>query len=225
MKKNILIISPHADDEILGCGGTIAKYVKLGYFVYIAILTNANLGDPKKFPKSKITTVRNEALKSHSYLGIKKTIFFDFPAPNLHNFDNFKIANEIEKLLFKIKPIQIFIPFPGDLHLDHQAIYRASLVAARARNNKFIKNILCYEVMSETECIPNNINSSFKPNYFIEIDKYFNNKIKALKYYKSQLHDFPHPRSLKAIQALAEYRGSTINVNKAEAFSVERLIE
>ena len=79
--------------------------------------------------------------------------------------------------------------------------------------------------MSETECIPNNINSSFKPNYFIEIDKYFNNKLKALKYYKSQLHDFPHPRSLKAIQALAEYRGSTINVNKAEAFSVERLIE
>ena len=79
MKNKLLVVAPHADDEIIGCGGTIAKAVNQGDEVYIVIVTNANLGAPELFNEESIKKVRSEAIKAHKYLGVKETVFLDFP--------------------------------------------------------------------------------------------------------------------------------------------------
>ena len=225
MKKNILVIAPHADDEILGCGGSISKHIANGENVFILILTNANIGDNKIFSKKYIQKLHNESKKSHKFLNIKETFYFNFPAPSLHLYPNHKIANSIDKIIKKIKPYFLYLPFPGDMHLDHYFSYRASMVAARSQNNSSLENILCYEVPSETECSPVANNVFFKPNYFNDITNHIDNKIKSMEFYKSQLFKNPHPRSIDSIKNLSKYRGSTINVKHAEAFVVERLVK
>ncbi len=223
-KSNILIVAPHCDDEVLGCGGTIAKYVKEKHNVYVLILTNANMGDKNIFTKKDIERVRKESLLAHKILGVKKTIFLDFPAPSLHTFPNHKIADNIRQMILKFKIETLFLPFPGDMHLDHYYSYIAGIVASRASKNTNVKNIFCYEVMSETECSPHNLNNQFNPNYYIIIDDYIDTKIKALRCFKSQIYPSPHPRSINSVKNLALYRGTSINSKFAEAFKLERII-
>ena len=221
-KKNVLIIAPHADDEILGVGGTISKYINKNYDIYVLILTNANIGAPELFSKKDIINIRNEALKSHNYLGVKKTIFADFPAPKLDQYPSYEISNYVNNVLVKLKPQILFLPFPNDIHVDHKITYQSSMVAARPINSFIIKKILLYEVLSETNYTPH-MNIKFNPNYFENITDTINLKIKAMSYYKSQLKKYPNSRSLDMIKYLARYRGSFINVKYAESFIVEKI--
>lgn len=222
MKKNILVIAPHADDEILGLGGTIAKNVKKKNNVTVAILCNANIGAPEIYSDKKIRKIRNEALKSHNYLGVKETIFADFPALTLNTYPLYKIAKYLNDLFIKIKPQYLYIPFPNDLHDDHQIIYKSCLVAARPSKKININNILIYEVLSETNYTPNT-KKIFTPNYYEDITSTISIKLKAMSFYKSQIFKYPHSRSLKMIKYLANFRGAAVNKMFAEAFMVERI--
>lgn len=223
MSKNILVVAPHADDEIIGCGATIAKLVKEGNNVYVIIATNAHKGAPELYNADDIEKVRREALLAHKYLGIKDTFFMDFPAPALNAFPEYKISNSVSEIINKIQPEILYIPFPSDLHQDHKAIYRASLVAARPQGEYSVKEIYCYETLSETEWGPYQENA-FAPNVFIDVTDVFEHKIEAMSFFKSQLKKFPHTRSLETFEALAKYRGATIGVERAESFIVERII-
>jgi len=224
-KKNIIVIAPHADDEIIGCGGTIAKHIYNKDIVTIIICTNANIGAPEIFSKKYIQNVRKEALLSHKVLGKLNTIFLDFPAPILDIFPKYLISNKISEIFKKIKPEIVYIPFPGDLHHDHKSIYYASLVSCRTTHSSYINQVLSYEVLSETECSSNLDNINFKPNLFIDVNKFMNKKINAMKKYKSQLKKYPNSRSIEAIQSLAISRGTSVNLKKAEAFCVERILQ
>lgn len=222
--EKVLVIAPHADDEVLGCGGTIAKYAKAGYEVYVLIMTNASIGAPELFTTDQVHGIRKEAILSHNLLGVKKTFFEDFPAPSLNAYPEYKLSIAISKVVNVIKPTIVFVPHPGDMHQDHKAIYRSALVALRPQGDIKVKRILCYETLSETDWTPMN-EKPFVPNYFIDITNSFDDKISSMECFKSQLKDFPHSRSLEALEALAKYRGATIGVKRAEAFYVERILE
>jgi LmbE family N-acetylglucosaminyl deacetylase len=222
--KKILVIAPHADDEVLGCGATIAKLASLGNEIHILVATNAHIGAPEIASAKGIERVRNEALEAHKILGVKETHFEDFPAPALNAYPEFKISVAIAKLLEKIKPDILFLPHPGDLHQDHKAIYRAALVAARPQGNYSIKEIYCYETLSETEWAPYQGDNFFKPNYFIDVTNFIEKKLEAMKCFNSQLKVFPHSRSIETIMALSTLRGNTVGVKNAESFEVERII-
>ncbi len=221
--NKVIIISPHADDEIIGCGATIAKHIKQGDEVYIVITTNASIGAPELFSRESIEIVRNEALSAHELLGVKETIFLDFPAPALNAFPEFKISISLSKIFSRIKPNYLYIPHSGDIHQDHKATYRSSLVAARPQGEYSIKNIYCYETLSETEWTPMQ-ESPFIPNHFVDVSDVFEKKVKAMECFKSQIKDFPHTRSIETFEALAKFRGATVGVKRAEAFIVERQI-
>ena len=195
-KQNILVVAPHADDEVLGCGGTISKHIKYGDVVTIVICTNAHKGNPKKFTKKFIKNIRIEAKKAHKVLGKLNTIFLDFPAPNLDIFPESEIADTLSTYISRIKPDLLYIPFNGDLHNDHKKIHQACIVASRTRNNVKINKILSYEVLSETDLNFSSKTSSFIPNYFEDISGFIQIKIKAMKCYKSQLQIHPNSRSL-----------------------------
>lgn len=221
--NKIIVVAPHADDEIIGCGATIAKHIQSGDEVTIIIATNAAIGAPELFSDDQIKITRSEAVAAHNFLGVRETVFLDFPAPALNAFPEFKISVEISKTFQRIKPTHLYLPHPGDIHQDHKAIYRASLVAARPQGEHKISNIFCYETLSETEWTPMH-EKAFVPNHFVNVTDVFSKKAEAMKFFGSQIKEFPHSRSLEAFEALAMYRGSTVGVERAEAFIVERQI-
>lgn len=221
--NKVIVVAPHADDEIIGCGATIAKHIKNGDEVIIVIATNASIGAPELFTVNQIEDIRKEALNAHKSLGVTETIFLDYPAPALNAFPEYKISVELSKIFSKFLPTYLYLPHPGDIHQDHKAIYRSALVAARPQGNSIISNIYCYETLSETEWTPMH-EKPFVPNHFVDVSSVFDSKIKAMECFASQLKIFPHSRSIETFEALAKYRGATVGVARAEAFIVERQI-
>ncbi len=215
----ILVIAPHPDDEILGVGGTIAKFAFEGKDIYVLICTK---GYPPDFDMELVEVGREEAKKAHQFLGVKETIFLDFPAANLDKVSHKEINNKLVEILEYIKPNMVFIPFGGDLHIDHQKIFHSSLVALRPINSFKVEKIYIYETLSETNWNAPYLISNFIPNVYVDISEYLDKKEEAMKIYKSQLKEFPHERSLESIKALAMLRGSTIGVKAAEAFILIR---
>tara|TARA_X000000950_G_C13663270_1_gene556850 strand:+ start:87 stop:761 length:675 start_codon:yes stop_codon:yes gene_type:complete len=224
MKKKILILSPHADDEILGCGGLISKYSRQNYQINVLILTNANIGAPEIFSTKQIKVIRNEAKQANSLIGTKKLYFENLPALNLINYPIYKISNIISKYIYNIDPEIVLLPSSNDIHDDHKIVFKAAKVAMRFNKKSNLKKILSYEVLSETEW--NEDEKPFSPNYYVKLDKSdINNKVKAFLKYRSQIKKFPHPRSKEGIINLSKVRGSNIFVKFAEAFKVEKILD
>ena len=224
MKKKVLILAPHADDEILGCGGFISKYSRHNYNINVLILTNANLGVPEIYSSQYIKKIRSEAKLANNLIGTKNLFFENLPAVNLNNYPFYKITNIIDKYISNIDPEIILIPSANDIHDDHKIIFKAAKVSMRPKMKKNLKKILSYEVLSETEW--NEEEKSFNPNYFVSLKKSdINNKIKAFKKYKSQVKKFPHPRSEEAIINLSRVRGSQSFMDYAEAYKVEKIYD
>jgi LmbE family N-acetylglucosaminyl deacetylase len=221
---NILIIAPHCDDEVLGCGGIIAKYAKKGANIYVALVTNGHLGAPELFSKEGTEKVRSETLQAHINLGVKETIFLDFPAPRLDSVPSYKISIAINEII-KDKLISVmYVPHRGDIHKDHGISFLAALVAARPINNCTVTQILAYETLSETEWAAPFGDDAFIPTVFEDISEYLEDKLVAFKCFSTQIKEFPHPRSLENIENLAKLRGATVGMERAEAFMLIRNI-
>jgi LmbE family N-acetylglucosaminyl deacetylase len=220
--KKVLVVAPHPDDEILGCGGTIKRLVSHGIEVNVLVVTRGKEG---MYSEEKIKNVRKEANKAHKLLGVSKTRFLEFPAPDLDLVSGSELSHAISEVISELNPDTIFVPHRGDIHHDHKAVFSAALVATRPVKNCEVKRILSYETLSETEWAAPFGDDAFIPDYFVNISDVFGAKLEAFKCYKSQLRDFPNPRSLKSIEALANLRGSTVGHTHAEAFMTIRVIE
>nr|DAO80782.1 MAG TPA: LMBE-RELATED PROTEIN, DEACETYLASE, ROSSMANN FOLD, ZINC-DEPENDENT.8A [Caudoviricetes sp.] len=216
---NILVIAPHPDDEVLGCGGIIAKRVAQGHRVCVCIVTE---GKPPMYSKKYVQHEEKEIKNAHKNLGIEETIMLKFPSAHLDKIARHKINDALIDIVKLFEPDEVFIPHIGDIHKDHQIVAESSMVALRPRSTQSIKRILSYEVLSETDWnIPNSINA-FIPNIYEDISEYIDKKIESILMYKSQLHKYPEARSIEGINALAVHRGVTVGVNKAEAFMLIR---
>lgn len=220
--NNCLFIAPHPDDEVLGCGGTMKKLANNGKKVYVLVITR---GKPEKYSDEKIRKVRDEALKAHKILGVTKTIFLDFPAPDLDRISIADISEAIFKVISDYEIEILFIPHRGDIHHDHKIVFNSSLVASRPVNNYTVTKIFSYETLSETEWAAPFNDEVFIPTYYIDITEEIGYKLEAFSAYKSQLRSFPSSRSLENIDALAKLRGATVCVERAEAFMVIRMID
>ena len=224
MKKKVLILSPHADDEILGCGGFISKYSKQNYHINVLVLTNANKGAPEIYTPEEIKKLRKESKIANNFIGTKRLFFENLPAINLNNYPVYKITNIIDKYIGDINPEIVLIPSINDIHDDHKIIFKAAKVAMRPNKISNLRKILSYEVLSETEW--NEDGKSFNPNYFVRLKKSdIDNKVKAFLKYKSQVKKLPHPRSKEAIVNLSRVRGGQAFVEYAEAFRVEKILD
>lgn len=215
----ILVVAPHCDDEVLGCGGTIAKYASAGNDVYVLIVTKAV--EPL-FSNALAEQVRKEGRAADQMLGVKETIFFDFPAAMMEDVPRYKINDAFTQLIQRIKPDIVFMPHRGDMQLDHKLTVDALMVALRPKYEHVVKQIYAYETLSETGWDIQNHTNAFIPNVYNDISDYIDIKIQAMRLFKSQLAEFPQARSIDAIRALAAYRGSTMTMKAAEAFVVIR---
>ena len=221
MKKNVLILAPHPDDEVLGCGATIKKLSDEGNQLFVLVLTR---GSSKFYSDEKILNVRNEALQAHKLLGVKQTFFLDFPAPELDTVPLADISREISKVLSDNKINVLYLPHRGDIHNDHRVVFNAGLVAARPVDAFTVTEIYAYETLSETEWAAPFCDDAFIPTYFVNVENTLITKMEAIKCFKSQLKSFPNPRSVETIEALAKFRGATVGFKASEVFMVIRQI-
>lgn len=222
MGSKFLFVAPHPDDEVLGCGGIMKKLSDKGCQIFVLIVTR---GKPEKYSDERILKVRNEAMEAHKILGVSETRFFNFPAPDLDLVSIADLSEAISGVIRELKIDTLYLPHRGDIHHDHKIVFNAGLVASRPTNNCPVKRIYSYETLSETEWAAPTSDELFIPSFFINISEVFPWKTEAFKCFKSQIREFPNSRSLKTIEALANYRGSTVGFSHAEAFMTIRVIE
>lgn len=216
-----LVIAPHPDDELIGVGGTIAKRILQGSHVTVAIITK---GFPPLHHQETIIKGIQEDYKANKAIGVHKLIRLGFPANKLDNIEQYKINSEIHKLILETEPNEVYIPFDGDIHIDHKIISEACMVALRPKEKFKVNRILSYEVPSETGWKAPRANNVFAPNTFEDISETYRLKKVALNQMKSQITKNTGTRSVESIMALSRYRGSIIGVKYAEAFMLEREI-
>lgn len=219
MAERILVVAPHPDDEVLGAGGAIARLSSEGAEVHILVVTR---GMPPLYTAADVERSRREAGEAHRILGVRETRFLDFPAAGLDTVAHGEVNAAIGEVGEELEPDAVFIPFAGDLHLDHQRTFLSALVASRPHRGRPPKTVYCYETLSETNWNAPYLTPGFAPNVFMDITKHLERKIEALKAYASQVKPFPHERSVEAVRALAQLRGSTVGLAAAEAFVLVR---
>lgn len=216
---NILVIATHPDDEVLGCGGVIARHVSHGDRVEVVVVTR---GAPDLYSEDQVATLRKELHEAHSILGISVAHFLDFPAPKLDAVPLHELADSLSARMRDYRPDVVYLPHRGDLHSDHRAVFQSALVAARPIGSPSVRRLLSYETLSETEWAAPVGEDAFLPNVFIDITDFLEKKKQAMAAYRSQLKEFPHPRSLQSLESLARLRGGTAGFRAAEAFQLVR---
>ena len=217
-----LVVAAHPDDEVLGVGGTIARLVDEGNEVTVAIVTR---GESSMFDEEFIELGRKEAQEAHGLLGVKETLFLDgFPAAKLDTVPHHELNRALQELVQEIRPGILFVPFAGDIHLDHQLVFRSALVSVRPRGEFTPHTLLAYETLSETNWNAPYLSPGFYPNLYVDVSEYIDRKLDAIRVFESQLQPFPNERSVEAVRALATHRGANVGCHAAEAFVLVRKI-
>lgn len=218
----VLVIAPHPDDEILGCGGTMARILAEGGNVEVAIVTK---GQQPQFPVEMVEGIRAETKAAHKLLGLATTHYLDLPAAALDRMSATELNGALAGLVQDTQPDTLFLPFIGDIHTDHQLTFLAAMVAARPRHERAPRRIYAYETLSETNWYAPGITPAFIPNVFIDISETLERKLDAFRCFESQVREFPDERSIEAIRALAIMRGASMYRKAAEAFMLVRQID
>ena len=227
--KTILIIAAHPDDELLGCGGSIIKWIKNECLVKVIYLSEGvtarkSLTEDRNWD-SDIQAREEMAEKYAKASGIEIIKFMRKPNLKTRELSMLEIVKEIAGFITEINPSEIYTHFPGDLNSDHQVCFEAVVTACRPFMGIKVNSIYSFEVPSSTNWSSSLNSPAFKPNHYIEIDEQIEEKIEMLNFYDYEMRDFPHPRSPENIRAQAQIRGSEIGSKFAEGFMLVRSVD
>ena len=225
MKSNMnkaIIFAAHPDDEILGCGGTMAKMAKEGVEVHVVFFADgeSSRGSPNNLI-DLIKTRKNNAIKACELVGCSSVDFLGMPDNRLDSLDLLEIVKKVEHFIELHKPHQVFTHYDDDLNIDHQIVNKAVITACRPQPGQSVKELYFFEIPSSTEW---GLKKIFNPNCFFDISNTLHLKLDAMSEYKNELKEYPHPRSIKSIEALTLLRGSSVGLKAAEAFILARKI-
>jgi len=224
--KTILVVAAHPDDEILGCGGTIKRLVDEGCTAYALILGEGITSRDEKRDRDErtieIKELKKQVNEANRIIGVKEVFLHDFPDNRFDTVALLDIVKVIEKVKNELQPDIIFTHYENDLNIDHQITYKAVLTATRPMKEECVKELYSFEILSSTEW---NYPLSFSPDVFFDISDYMEHKKKAMQIYKSELNDFPHPRSLEGMDISAKSWGLKVGYKYAEAFKTVRVLK
>ena len=226
--ENVLVVAAHPDDEVLGCGGTMARLSQAGVNVDVLIIADgekSRLSDNKLSEMNSLILDRQHAAEhARSILGCRSVECLDFPDNALDTVAMLDVVKAVENRVEKFRPNLVFTHHPSDVNIDHRIVHEAVTVACRQTPGFSVEELLFFEVLSSTEWRPVGKGTNFQPNYFVDISSTVEVKKRALLAYESEMRDFPHPRSLPASEALATWRGATVGAIAAEAFVLGRRV-
>lgn len=221
--KNILVVAAHPDDEVLGCGGTIARHANAGDHVSLLVMTNGVTA--RSDASDAAVNKRACALKEASHiLGVSQFRQLDFPDNQMDAVPLLEIIRNVEEAVRQWgQPSLVYTHHPGDLNIDHELTHRAVLTCFRPEPSCAVQEIRTFEVLSSTGW-QGSRGAQFAPNIFVDISMTIEKKFAALKAYSDEVRSWPHARSIEAVQHLAEIRGSLVGLQFAESFQLERVI-
>jgi N-acetylglucosamine malate deacetylase 1 len=215
VSARVLIVAAHPDDEVLGCGGTIARHAAAGDQVSILIMATgatARGGDARE-----IDSLKEAARKAAAVLGARAPEFADFPDNRMDQVALLDVIQRVERTVRSVAPTLVYTHHRGDLNVDHRIAHEAVCTACRPLPGSSVHRLLAFETVSSTEW-----GHMFTPTCYVETTPYLERKLEALEAYAGEMRAFPHARSLEAIRALATLRGAQAGVFAAEAFEVVR---
>lgn len=225
MKKRILVVAAHPDDEMLGCGGTVAKLIGEGHEAHVLILgegvTSRDTHRNASKRKNELSALKRQVKCANRALGIKEVFVRNFPDNRFDSVPLLDLVKAVEEVKNLIRPEMIFTHFEGDLNIDHQMVFNAVLTATRPMANEPVKEIYSFEIPSSTDW---RYPLAFSPDVFFDITSTIKLKLAALSQYKSEMREFPHPRSLESIELIARYWGSKVGGGSIEAFKTIRVL-
>lgn len=218
---SVVVLAPHPDDEVLGCGGTIARLAEAGADVTV-IAVAADV--PPLYPAGIDAQVRAEARAAHEILGVKSTEFLGFPSVELARMSVAELNGAVQEHIHRAKPDIVFLPFP-DRHIDHRIVFDAGMVATRPIGELAeVSVVAMYETISETFWNAPGAEPAFSPNWVVDITDTIERKTTAFAEYASQIQEYPAARSTQALEALALFRGSQAAMEYGEAFQIVRML-
>lgn len=224
----ILVVAAHPDDEVLGCGGTIARLESEGNDVSVLILgegVTSRFEDRELADRSLIDELHSRCRQAVALLGVREVLLCELPDNRFDTVPLLKIVKMIEAQVSRIAPDVIYTHHGGDLNIDHRITHQAVLTATRPVDGRLVREIYAFEIPSSTEWAFHKIEPVFQPNFFVDITDNLDRKIEALSLYDSEARPFPHPRSSGAIRAIAQRWGSAVGCEAAEAFELIRAIK
>jgi len=225
MNKQILAVAAHPDDEVLGCGGTIARHVEEGDKVHVIFMADGVSARGEEHLASNVLEERNQsALKACQILGAETPYFLGLPDNQMDSLTLLDIIQPLEKKLETIKPEVVYTHHHSDLNIDHQLTHRAVMTACRPVPDQCVKQILAFEVVSSTEWALGS-EAVFTPNYFVTLSSWqVESKLLALQAYQQELREYPHARSIKSVESLLQARGASVGQKYCEGFQLIRAI-
>jgi len=221
--KKVLVVSAHPDDEVLGAGGTLLKHRNAGDEIYWIIVTSVL--ESYGFSKEHIDSRNKEINKIAKILNVKEVFQLGYPTMQISPSDLSGLIQQVSKIFGGVQPETIYTLNRSDAHSDHRVISDAVMACTKAFRYPFIKKVLMYECISETEFAPAFPEKVFIPNYWVDISGLMNEKLELMKIYESELGNHPFPRSLRNIESLATFRGASVGVDYAEAYQIVKIIE
>lgn len=217
-----LVIAPHPDDELLGCGGTILRRVaeggSIGWLLMTAITEEAG------WQPEKVAQRASEIQRVREGLGVHSEHFFPlgFPTADLDRIPMSTLVSRISDVFKQFQPEEVLMPYTGDVHSDHRITFGAVCACTKWFRYPSVRRVLVYETPSETDFGIDPRDSGFRPNIFVDISQHIDRKLELMAIYESEMGEFPFPRSEKALRALAQVRGSQAGFEAAEAFMLVR---
>lgn len=223
-----LVVAAHPDDEVLGCGGTIARMIDEGWSVHVLILaegaTSRDDARDRASRSDELSELSRCAREAGRIMGATSVTLEDFPDNRMDSIDLLDIVKVIETHMARHQPSRVLTHSNTDVNVDHRMIHDAAIAACRSKPGVALRELWFFEVLSSTEWRPPASLPPFAPVLYVDISGTLQRKIDAMAAYAPELLDFPHPRSLAAVEHLARYRGSTVGRHAAEAFEVGRIL-
>ncbi|WP_417829385.1 PIG-L deacetylase family protein [Thalassospira sp.] len=222
--EEILVVVAHSDDETLGMGGTIKRHVRNGDRVNIISMTDG-VGARKEKDAKKRKERSISALAASEILGFSWVQMFDFDDNALDSYPLLEVVKCIEEVKQKVRPSLVYTHSSADLNIDHRVVVNAVLTAFRPQPQEGCCEIRLFEVPSATDFGSEFVTGAFCPNLHIDISNTWFDKQLALQAYEAEMREYPHTRSLQAVESLSRVRGNQVGLEMAEAFQVIRKIE
>lgn len=217
----VLVISPHADDETLGAGGSLLRYKAQGKTIFWLNITD--MKEEYGYSKERVQERKEEIEKVKKAYQIEKFYNLELEPAGLDKYDLSFLVQKISEVVGEVQPDTVILPYQHDVHSDHKIVFEAAYSCTKIFRYPTIKKIMCMEILSETDFAVSNV--GFIPNYYIDISDYIEQKISIMRNYKSEIKEAPFPRSEESIRGLAQYRGAGAGVKFAEGFQILKIIE
>jgi LmbE family N-acetylglucosaminyl deacetylase len=218
-RTRVVVIGAHPDDELLGAGGTLARHVLAGDEVHAVVVAD---GAGSRYPPELVATLEKQARRAAEVIGFASLRFLSLPDQRLDTIPLIELTQRLEGALDEIGPAVVYTHFPGDVNADHGLVARCAWTACRPYSRPRLRRFAVFETPSSTEWSWPMPGTQFQPSLFVDVTDTLAVKIAAMECYETELRDYPHPRSSRALRERASYWGSHVGRPAAEPFVVLR---